>query len=256
MRKFGLGVMFIGLLASCQPNSEGGSGGFKNAFPLTSNFLAHEWKVDSVGSNSELAGDIVFFTPDNKFWHCSYNNATYIIDSCLEVKEGGVYENGALKYTIYSLDSSKIALVSPKNEVIQAKMNGDFSENYLKSIVALNPIKKFLNGSWELVSSEYAPTKFPSFCGNIDKGAKLVFEPKGTMKIFQKDSTNNCGTYNYKLWEDEIHFAEGDMVMTMKIGEIDANRLEVIANFIRDEDQSEEAIKLIRSGYKMEFSKK
>src|SRR5690606_39509230 len=172
----------------------------KNKIPLTKEFLNHEWMLDSLYGSKEFLQDWIYFTPDNKFWRCSHYSENQLIDSSLVIEDNKVFDNGELKYSVFSLDSNNIILVTTDNKVFRCRRWNQFEQEDIDRFIKTNPTKKMLNGNWILDSSDITPTRMPSFCNDLYPGTKYSFNPDGTFDIYPNDSTNKCNGYSYRIW--------------------------------------------------------
>ena len=121
---------------------------FKNKVPLTKEFLNYEWMLDSLYGSKEFIQDWIYFTPDNKFWRCSHYSENQLIDSSLVFKDNKVFNNGELKYSVFSLDSNNIILVATDNKVFRCRRWNEFEQEDIDRFIKTNPTKKMLNGNW------------------------------------------------------------------------------------------------------------
>ena len=225
---------------------------YESKVPLTKEFLNHEWMMDSVYGSKEFIQDWVYFTPNDKFWRCSHYNENQLIDSSLTFKDNEVFDNGQLKYSIFSLDSNNIILVSSDKKVFHCRSWNNFNQKYIYIFFITNTTKKLLNGNWTLDSSEIKPTRMPSFCNDLYPGTKYAFNPNGTFDIYPKDSTNKCNGYSYKIWENEISITEYDMVMKLEIVNLTKDKLILKSTYVsKDADWSEKMMKARQEGYNL-----
>lgn len=242
-------LITIGLL-SCNTDN---SNIYKSKIPVTKDFLIHEWMLDSIYGSNEFNQDWIYFTPEDKFWRCSHYSQSHLIDSSLTFKDNKVFDKGELKYSIFSLDSNNIILVSTDSIIFHCTRWNKFDSEDIDRFIKTNPTKKLLNGNWTLDSSEITPTRIPSFCNELYPGSKFAFNPNGRLEIYPKDSTNKCNSYSYKVWEDEISFIEYDMFMTLGIEKLSNDKLILKSTFIpKDRDPwSEEMLKFHQNGFNL-----
>ena len=225
---------------------------FENKVPLTKEFLIHQWMLDSLYGSKEFIQDLVYFTHNDKFWRCSHYNESQLIDSSLTFKDNKVFDNGQLKYSIFSLDSNSIILVTTDNKVYHCSRWNEYDQEDVERFIKTNPIKKLLNGNWTLDSSEITPTRMPSFCNDLYPGTKFSFNPNGTFDIYPKDSTNKCNGYSYRIWENEISVTEYDMIMTLGIVKLSKDKLILKSTYVsKDSDWSEKMMKAKQEGYNL-----
>src|SRR5690606_20912042 len=125
-----------------------------------------------------------------------------------------------------------------------------FSNEDIERFVTANPLKRLLNGSWILSSGELIPTRVPSYCDSLFEGTKFHFDPKGNFDIYEKDSTNKCGSYSYKIFEDRISFVEYDMVMRFEIETLTPDSLILKSKFVPMDNWNSDATKARENGYK------
>jgi hypothetical protein len=238
----------IGLLGCNSDNSAK----YENKVPLTKEFLNHEWMLDSLYGSGKFIQDWVYFTLDDQFWRCSHYSENQLIDSSLVFKNNKVFDNGQLKYSVFSLDSNNIILVTTDNKVFRCRRWNEFEQDDIDRFINTNPTKKMLNGNWILDSSDITPTRMPSFCNELYPGAKYAFNPNGTFDIYPKDSTNKCHGYSYRIWENEIRVTEYDMVMTLGIVKLTKDKLILKSTYVsKESDRSEKMMKPRQEGYNL-----
>ena len=248
-------ICFLVLEISCKQLDKGHNG-LVNKFPLTKDYLTKsEWMIDSIYGSKSFIQDWIYFTPDNKFWRCSYYNSSYIIDSSIKFKNDIVLSAGQKKYQVYTIDSSNILLVDSSSTVFHCRRWNSFSPEKIERFVKGNPKKKLLNGYWLLDTSEISPTRVPSFCDSLYAGTKFYFNPDGTFDIYAKDSTAKCGAYSYKIWENEISFIEYDMVMGFDIIRLTSDSLVIKSTFVPRDAWDENATNARENGYELYFTK-
>ena len=208
--------------------------------------------LDSLYGSKEFIQDWVYFTTTDKFWRCSYYSENQLIDSSLTFKDNKVFDKGELKYSIFSLDSNSIILVTTDRKVFHCRRWNEFDQEDIERFIKTNPTKKLLNGNWKLDSSQIAPTRMPSFCNDLYPGAKFAFNPNGTFDIYPKDSTNKCNGYSYKIWENEISITEYDMIMKLDIVNLSKDKLVLKSTYVpKDVDWSEKVMKARQEGYNL-----
>src|SRR5690606_13276763 len=241
-------LSIIGLL-SC---NSGNSIKYESKIPLTKDFLVHQWMLDSLYGSEKFIQDIVYFTPNNKFWRLSHYSESQLIDSSFTYKDNKVFDNGKLKYSVFSLDSNNIILVRTDNKVFRCRRWNQFEQEDLDRFIKTNPTKKMLNGNWILDSSDITPTRMPSFCNDLYPGTKYSFNPDGTFDIYPNDSTNKCNGYSYRIWENEISVTEYDMIMTLEIVKLTKDKLILKSTYVsKKSDWSEKMIKARQEGYNL-----
>ena len=211
--------------------------------------------LDSIYGSKEFIQDWVYFTPNNKFWRCSWYNESYVIDSSLTYSNQEVSLNGQLKYSIYSIDTSSILLVTPDDNVLRCKRWNAYDPERIANFIQSNPKKKLLSGNWTLDSSEVNPTVMPSYCKNLYLGSKFTFNQNGTFDVFPKDSTNKCNSYSYHIWENQVSITEYDMMMHLDIVKLTADKLILKSTYVPSDGCSEKMMEAKQKGYNLYLTK-
>jgi hypothetical protein len=241
----------IGLL-SCNLDSKQP---YISKVPLTKEFLIHEWMLDSIYGSKEFIQDWVYFTPTGNFWRCTRYVENQLIDSSLTFKGNEIFYNGELKYSIFSLDSNNIILVSKDKTVFHCKRWNEFDQEDITMFVKTNPIKKLLNGRWILDSSEVIPTTIPSHCDKLFPGSKFYFNPNGRLEIYPKDSIIICNNYSYDIWDNEISIRENDMVLGLEIVRLSSTKLILKSTYMPKGESTGQTIKTELDGYNLYLTK-
>lgn len=225
---------------------------YKSTIPITKQFLTSEWLVDSVSGIDSFTQEWVYFTPANKFWRFSHYNNNYIIDSALEIRGDKIFRGGELKYSVYSVDSNRLILAEKgKAYHLQRRSSDNFDR--ISNFLNANPKKLLINGIWRLDSADYLPAYLPSYCKNLLPGSAIVFEPKGIMKIFEKDSADKCNSYTYKIFDNELSLLEYDMIVNMELVTLTRDSLVFKSKWLDWENPkwTDEPMKAREQGYKI-----
>jgi hypothetical protein len=224
----------------------------KNKIPITKEFLTSEWLIDSIDGADSFIQEWVYFTPENKFWRLSYYNDTYIIDSSLEIRGNSIFKGNKRKYSVYSVDSNHLVLTD-EDKIYHLQRRGSDNFDRISYFLEANPKKLLINGIWQLDSADYLPAYLPSYCKNLLPGSAIVFEPKGLLKVFEKDSADKCNSYSYKIFDDELSVTEYDMVVNMKIVTLTKDSLVFKSKWLDWENPkwTDEPWKVKADGYKI-----
>lgn len=225
---------------------------YKSKIPITKQYLSSEWLVDSVSGLDSFTQEWVYFTHDDKFWRLSYYNDTYVVDSSLEVKGDKIFSRGQLKYSLYSVDSNRMILAG-KGKAYHLQRRGSDNFDRISSFLNANSKKLLINGIWRLDSADYLPAYLPSYCKNLLPGSAIVFEPKGIVKIFEKDSADKCNSYTYKIFDNELSLLEYDMIVNMELVTLTPDSLVFKSKWLDWENPkwTDEPMKAREQGYKI-----
>lgn len=115
-----------------------------------------EWWSDSISVNGENARQFVFVTSEGRFYRCSYETESYIIDRALEVESNFVIRE----------DGAKWHLEQPTDKVLMLKgpgYYGRFKLNYHPHIISIkegimefvvgDSVRQLIQGNWVLKST-------------------------------------------------------------------------------------------------------
>ena len=226
-----------------------------NGVRLSKEYLSsHEWMIDSIYGSKEFIQDWIYFTSEQKFYRFSESNESYVIDSALIWKHDKVFENNSQLFKITALDSLNIELKT-YDKIYHAKKWNIFHREQIERFIINNKFKLKINGKWKLDSIGIKQARMPSYCNEITSGAIFDFESNGSLKVYQKDSTNYCNKYSYKIREKEISLIEYDMILNFPIINFDKDNLILKSRYIRKNVTDKKSWEAKRKGFNLYFSK-
>lgn len=186
--------------------------------------LKGEWLLDSIKGKQLNELNWVYFLDSNRFYKFSDNNKSYLIDSSLIYDSSFVYNGDQKKYRILFVDTMKLILSDSNNRNLFYKRwrKNNLAENFNRFLSRV-PNKLKINGYWEVTSFE-RPDEYYDEAGDkrkLDKGNVLYFSDNGMVRAFESSANNTeLFKYSYRIFPDEIHFQEYDLVIGNRLIEL------------------------------------
>ena len=215
---------------------------------------SHEWVIDSIYGSNEFIQDWLYFTPEKQFYRFSKHRKSYIIDSALTWKHNKILKANSELFKITAIDSQYIELESA-DKIYRAERWNQFDRGAIEYFISNNKYKLLINGKWKLDSTEIGKGGMPLNCGQIEKGSVFNFKNNGRLSVFEKDSPNYCNEFSYRINKERIALRKSDMIMELRISELNSKKLVLISKHIPRNTSPEKRWELKRKGIKLYLSK-